>query len=109
MALSHAKVNELIPIHPLGPAISSAKTTTLLKTKSLEIIRIVLPTGKKIPAHQVSGETTVQCLEGRVALQAGDSVHHLETGNLVCLGGGCPHALQGVSDATVLVTIVLGK
>jgi len=109
MALPHAQPNEVIDLKLPDEGRASARTSTLLKSESLEIIRLVLPAGKQIPAHQVAGEITVQCLEGRVVLQAGDRTHNLEAGQLVGLTGGCPHAVQGVTDATVLVTILLRK
>ena len=67
MAIPHAKSGEVIDIRPLGSALAQARTTTLVKTKTLEIIRLVIPSGKEIPEHQAHGEITVQCLEGRVA------------------------------------------
>ena len=49
MAIPHAKSGEVIEIGPLGPALAQTKTTTLMKTKTLEIIRLVIPSGKDIP------------------------------------------------------------
>src|SRR6185369_16509472 len=37
-----------------------ARTTTLIKTETLEVIRLVIPSGKVIPRHQAHGEITVQ-------------------------------------------------
>jgi len=109
MALSHAQLNEVISVRPLGPAIADSKTSTLLKTDTLEVIRLVLPAGKKIPPHQVPGEITVQCLEGDVEFIAGEQRHELGAGDYLALSGGCPHSLQARSDATVLVTILAKK
>jgi len=107
VAIPHAQAGEIVDVRPLGPALDASRTATLVKTQSLEIIRLVLPSGKQIPPHQVAGEIAVQCLEGRVELSAGDDVKELAAGELVCLAGGTRHALRGIENATVLVTILL--
>lgn len=107
MAIPHAKSGEVIDIRPLGPTLRQAKTTTLVKTKALEVIRLVIPSGHDIPEHRVGGEITVQCVEGRVTFTAGDRRMDLESGQLLYLSGGEPHALHGIVDSSVLVTILL--
>src|SRR5437868_13636781 len=98
MAVPHAKPGEPISVRPLGPALAQAQTTTLLKTKTLEVIRLVVPAGKAIPTHQVAGEITVQCLEGRVAFTAGDTTRELGPGELLFLSGAEPHSLRGIEN-----------
>ena len=107
MAISHAKSAEVIDIMPLGANRDSAQTTTLVKTDSLEVIRLVLPTGKEIKRHQVPGEITVFCLEGNVAFQAGDTDCTLTGGKLIHLAGSVEHVLHAVEDSSLLVTILL--
>jgi quercetin dioxygenase-like cupin family protein len=107
MAIPHAKSGEVIDIRPLGPALAQTKTTTLLKTKTLEVIRLVIPSGKYIPEHRAHGEITVQCLEGRVAFATGSTNRELAAGQLLYLSGEEPHSLHGLEDASVLVTILL--
>ena len=107
MAISHTKSGEVIVLRPLGEALAHALTNTLVKTDRLEIIRLVVPAGKDIPPHQVAGEITVQCLEGRVAFTAGGTTRELAAGQLLHLAGNEPHSLRGIEDASVLVTILL--
>ncbi len=107
MAIPHAQPGEAIDIRPLGSALAQAKTTTLVKTKTLEIIRLVIPAGKDIPEHKAPGEITVQCLEGRVAFTVGHTTRDLEAGQMLYLATEEPHALHGIEDASVLVTILL--
>lgn len=107
MAIPHAKSGEVIDIRPLGPQLRQARTTTLVKTKTLEIIRLVIPSGKDIPRHQAPGEITVQCLEGRVAFTVGKSRRDLEAGQLLYLSSEEPHSLHGIEDASILLTILL--
>lgn len=108
MAIQHAKSGEIVSL-PLGAALASSKTATLVKTADLEVIRLVLPTGKEIPSHKAPGEITVQCVEGRVAFTAHDKTQDLISGQLLYLAAGEPHALKAAEDSTVLVTILLTK
>jgi hypothetical protein len=55
MALHHALSGELIDIRPLKSNLKNATTKTLYKSNQLEVARIVLLEGKKIPNHQVYG------------------------------------------------------
>ena len=93
----------------LGDALGSSKTTTLVKTADLELIRLVLPAGKEIPSHKAPGEITVQCLEGRVAFTADGKTQELTAGQLLYLAAGEPHAVKGIEDSSLLVTILMGK
>ena len=107
MAIPHAKPAEDINIQPLGPDLKNAQTTTLVKTDCLEVIRLVLAAGKEIKRHSVSGQITVQCLEGNVVLSTDESECQLTTGKLLYLSGSDDHALRAVEDSSLLVTILL--
>ena len=107
MAIPHAQSGEVIDIRPLGAALAQARTTTLVKTKTLQIIRLVIPSGKDIPGHQAHGEITVQCLEGRIAFTAGNATRDLEAGQMFYLSSEEPHSLHGLEDSSVLLTILL--
>ena len=107
MAIPHASPGDIIDIRPLGPEVQKAVTTTLVKSPRREVIRLVLPAGKEIPPHKVSGEITVQCLEGRVAFKALGQTQELEAGQMIYLAGDDEHSLASLEDASVLVTILL--
>ena len=107
MAIPHAVSGEVVDVRPLGKAISSTITHTIVKTASLEVIRIVLHAGNELPPHRVPGEITVQCLEGNVTFRAGDVDRELSAGQLLYLAGGVEHALRASTDSSLLVTIVL--
>ena len=109
MALPHAKSGEIVNVRPLGPALSQSGTTTLVKTDTLEIIRMVVAPDKFIHAHQVPGEIVVQCLEGRISFTAGDTAQELNAGDMLYLDGNVPHSLKGIEHASVLLTILLRK
>lgn len=109
MSIPHAKPNEIVAVGPLGEALASAKTATLVKTDELELIRLVLPAGKEIPTHQAPGKIVVQCLEGRIEFTAEGKTQRLAAGQLLYLEAGEPHALKCLEDASVLVTLLLRK
>lgn len=108
MSVQHAQSGEVIPLL-LGSTLSSSKTTTLVKTADLELIRLILPAGKEIPSHKAPGEITVQCLEGRVSFTAEGKTQELTPGQMLYLKAGEPHAVKGIEDSSLFVTILLGK
>jgi hypothetical protein len=55
MAMPHAKSGDVTDIRPLGSELAVAQTTTLVKTKVLEVIRLVIPSGKEIPQRHFVG------------------------------------------------------
>ncbi|MGL4462793.1 MAG: cupin domain-containing protein [Planctomycetia bacterium] len=107
MAIPHAASGEVIDIRPLGDQLAGAATRTLVKTDELEVIRLVVPAGKLIPPHKVAGPITVQCLEGGVEFSAHGQWLPLGPGYMLHLAGGELHALKGVVDSSVLLTIQL--
>jgi len=109
MAIPHAAPNEIISVKPLGPDLAAAQTRTLVKTNALEVIRLIIPAGKEIPSHRTRGEVTIQCLEGRIAFTADGTTQDLAAGQLVYLAAQEPHAVRGIEDASLLVTILLAK
>ena len=84
-----------------------ASPSTLAKTASIEVRRLVLPKGREVPTHQTQGEITVHCLEGRIAFTVRGATHELAAGQLIVVAAGEPHSLVGLEDSTVLVTKVL--
>lgn len=107
MALPHAQALDIIDLRPLGPALRDAVTTSLLKTPSLQLMRLVLPAGQGLPTHSVLGAITVHCIEGEAVVTTRTRTCRLLAGQLVMLEGGEPHAVQAVTDASLLVTVLL--
>lgn len=107
MALPHARSGQLIDIRPLGERITASVSNALFKTPQLELMRLVLPSGKGMPEHAVPGPITIQCLEGAIELRAHQTTQILRAGELVYLAGGEPHALQALEDSSILLTLLL--
>jgi quercetin dioxygenase-like cupin family protein len=107
MALIHAKSGELVDVRPFGATLPRESTRTVVKTATLEIIRLVMQSGKDFRGHKVPGEITVQCLEGRCTFAAAGVTRDLEPDYLIYLTGGEEHSLQATEDCSLLLTILL--
>ena len=106
MAIEHANPGEVVDVGPLGSALADSKTTTLVKTGVLEIIRLVLPAGKFIPTHTAQGMLIVQCLEGRIEFNCLGSTHELQHGQLLYLPAHEPHSVKAIQAGSLLLTIL---
>src|SRR6266436_1876870 len=93
MAIPHAKPGEVVDVRPLGSALASTSTKTLVRADQVEVIRLVVPAGKEIEEHKAKGEIVVHCLEGRVAFTACGKTQNLEAGHLLYLPTGEPHSV----------------
>ena len=109
MALQHAKPGEPVDLRPLGARLKTAKTAAIIKSKNFEAVRLVVLAGTKIPPHKVPGNIMLHCLEGRVSLGLTDSSLLLSSGEWVYLDGSDVHSLEGIEDASLLLTILLGQ
>ena len=109
MAIPHSQPGEVVDVRPLGSALASAQTATLLRAEQVEVRRLVVPAGKGIAEHKAKGEIVVHCLEGKVTYTAFGKTHTLEAGKLLYLPTGEPHSVKGVEDASLLLTILLPK
>ena len=108
MAIPHAVPGQVLDVRPLGAELAHAKTATLIKTKRLEVVRLVMPAGKEIAEHQARGDITVQCLEGKIAFTALGETQELVAGQMLYLEAGEPHAVKCIEDASFLLTLQLG-
>jgi quercetin dioxygenase-like cupin family protein len=95
-----------VDVRPLGSALASAQTQTLVRAEQVEVIRLVVPAGKEIEEHKAKGEITVQCLEGRVGFTAFGKSQNLEARKMLYLPTGEPHKVKGIENASLLLTIL---
>ena len=107
MALDHAQPGQVIDIAPLGDALQQAATHAILKTRALELIRVVLREGEALPPHNVHGELTLQCIEGAAEIEMPGSACTLRAGQLVLLPGALQHGVRALQDCSLLLTIQL--
>lgn len=104
MARHHATSGEAIRLRRREEA--DAQTVALAKTPSFEAIHLVVRANEAIPLHHVEGSVTLYCIEGAVALVVNDEMSELHVGDWIYLAPGVPHALHGIEDSGVLLTIL---
>ncbi|WP_347264922.1 cupin [Nitrobacter sp.] len=106
MAMHHASPGEVIDLRPLGSGLKDARTTAIVKSGLFEAVRLVVHSGAEIKTHKVNGPITLHCLEGRVLLSRPASSLELSAGEWVYLEGSEPHAVRGIEDSSLLLTIL---
>lgn len=105
MALEHAQPGAVVNLKSPDPSLNSSKSIAIVKRDRFEAVQLIVPSGSSIPVHQVSGYLTLQCLRGRVILDAGEETE-LSEGDWVYLDRNAPHSLSGLEDAVLLLTIL---
>lgn len=106
MSMEHAQPEQVVNVRPLRSRLHDARTTTLVKTSTYELIRLVVHAGREI-ATQSPGEVIVQCLEGEIEFRASTGMKILHAGDLLHLPPRVPHAMKATVDSSLLVTILL--
>jgi nucleotide-binding universal stress UspA family protein/quercetin dioxygenase-like cupin family protein len=101
-----ATPGERIDVRPLGTSLASAHTRRLVRSAAVEVVRLIIRAGQEIPQHTSKGEILVQCLEGRVTFTALGQTQELQAGTLLYLPAGATHALHGIEDASLLLTVL---
>lgn len=94
-----------IEVRPFGTAIRDATTAVLVKAGGLDVIRLIVQAGKSIPTHKAKGTMTLQCIEGRISFEACGRTTELTAGQMLWLPAEEPHAVLGLEDASLLLTI----
>lgn len=107
MALVHASSGDVMNVRPFGVRLSGEKSSALFKSEDLSVHRMVLLAGQALPAHQVSGEVTIHCIEGCLEVDCAGTLKMLNVGEMLFLARNTVHAVQAVQDASALVTIVV--
>ena len=105
MALTHAKPGQPINLAPLGDELTAVATHALLKTHSLELIRLVLRADQTMPLHELRGEMTLLCIEGSVDITLPGSHRVLNAQQLLLLPARVPHSVRALENSSLLLTI----
>lgn len=106
MALKHAQFLDVIDLHASVEERGTSASNSLLKSERFQLLQIVLPAYKSLRGHHVQGESFIQCVTGEVSVRTGGNTIYLKAGQLIALPAGQPHAMQAITDATLLVTIL---
>ena len=103
------KPGEIVDLQTWAADLPKEHTKAIAKTDDMELIRIVLPTGKGIPNHSVTGPITIQCVSGKIAITAMGTTQKLNYNQIIHLIPGEPHSLKAIENSVVLLTIIFKK
>lgn len=106
MATHHASPAEIVDLDTWANDIPNEQTKAIVKTEEMELARLVIPAGKEIPTHKVSGPIVVHCIDGKLEFTAMGTTQVLISGQLLHLLPDEPHSLKAVEDSVVLLTII---
>ncbi len=106
MALKHLAPGEMAHAGPLGDALATTRTYTLVRTDDLQIFRLVLRAGADLAQHAVRGAMVFHCIEGEVIFRAPGCELRMRPGDLTHVGAGAPHSVHPVTDMSALVTVL---
>lgn len=109
MALPHAQPMDVINVGPFGDELHGTVSTSLIKTRRIQLLHLVMAKHQDQPQHHVDNECVIHCLEGEVEVVMGSGVRMLRAGSLVVLPAGQQHALRARAESAVLVTLLLEK
>jgi hypothetical protein len=68
MTFSSISPGQIINVNVREDQDVACQTMPLLKTGALEIVRLFIPAGEKVPTYQAQGEVILHCLDGAVQL-----------------------------------------
>ena len=109
MATHHASPGEIVDFASWADDLPADKTKTIVKTDVMELARLVIPAGKEIPTHKVTGPLIVQCVQGKIEFSAMGTTQALQCGQMLYLMPEEPYSFKGLEDAVVLLTILFIK
>ena len=101
MAMTHAAPGELIDLFTeAGP-----ESVALIRDEHFEVFRLGMKPGKTLPEHQLASLSTIQCLRGRVEVDAQGRTQAMPAGTLMYLESCEPRTIRAVEDSSILVTM----
>ena len=106
MATHHASPSEIVDLETWAQDLPNEHAKTIVKTREMELARLVFPAGGEFPNHKVSGPIVVHCIKGEIEFTAMDATRILKPGQLLHLMPDEPHSLRAITDAVVLLTII---
>lgn len=96
---------EVIESYPPGPGASGRRAETLIKNDELRVVLITMRTGAALQEHTAPGPITIQALRGRFVVDVEGRERELDTGGLIAIATGAPHAVRALEEGAFLLTI----
>ena len=106
MTLKHAQPLDVIALEPADLLPNKSVSSSLLRTPRLQLLRLVLADGQRVPEHHVPGEITIQCVSGEADIETPGNVCRLQAGTLVVPPASLSHAVTAHANSVLLVTVL---
>jgi len=101
MAMPHAAPGEPIDLFSTrGPG-----SLAIVRDEHFEVFRLAMEAGKVLPEHQLASLSTIQCLRGRIEVDAQGRTHAMPAGYMMYLGSCEPRTIRAIEDSSILVTM----
>lgn len=101
MAMPHAAPGEPIDLFSMrGPG-----SIALVRDEHFEVFRLAMEAGKQLPEHELGSLSTIQCLRGRIEVDAQGRSHTMPAGYMMYLGSCEPRTIRAIEDSSILVTM----
>ena len=101
MAIPHAASGDPIDLFSRdGPG-----SVALVRDDHFEVFRLAMEPGKELPEHQLASLSTIQCLRGRVEVDAQGRTQAMPAGTMMYLESCEPRTIRAVEDSSILVTM----
>ena len=107
MAIHHAAAGEVMKLRSASDP--EAKTAAIVKTKSFETILLIVRAGEHIAEHKVAGSMSLYCIAGETAIDTAGGTRHLHAGDWMYLEPGATHAVRGIIDASLILTVLFDR
>ncbi len=110
MATHHAESGEVVDLRTWANDLPVEISKVIAKIDRLELARLVVPAGEQVQKDRycrVAGPIVIHCVDGLIDVNTPEKNVRLTAGQLVYLDARTEHALAGVRDSVVLLTIVL--
>lgn len=82
------------------------RNSVVIHTRRMEISRLHLESGRRIPTYEAQGEAVILCVAGKVEVNAIDESHVLSAGQLLYLLLNEPFSLLAIEESSLLITVV---
>lgn len=106
MALDHVGPGEVQKLDAFVGNDTDAARRAIVKTDMFQAIYVTVQSDTKIARHRVPGQATVQCLKGKIAIVFDDATVAMNEGDWMYLDRNQDHAVEGIEDGALLVTIL---
>lgn len=99
--------SETMMVRSLQEDFGTSRSTVLLSTDRVKVVRLSLKATETIKEHRAHGPLVVHCLEGKVDFPVEGKSLQLCSGDLLHLARREPHSVHAIEDSVLLLTVVI--